>query len=251
LEKNSDKYHFSDFTYTNYRKLILLAGKNYNFRNFSNYKKGERFIIWRHDVDCSVDGAVILAGIEKEMGICSSYSILLHSEFYNVLDKKTFSQIIQIYEMGHEIGLHFDPHFYNVQEKVALEKYLKLEKNFLDSIFPFPFDYFTFHKNNDFTLSIKEEYIAGMLNGTNWYFQENTGFCADSNGFWRFRRLQDVLEQAIDHSLQVITHPIWWQENTMSPKERLNCTIEKIADNIRSQFFNELKEGGRICPDWE
>jgi hypothetical protein len=44
------------------------------------------------------------------------------------------------------------------------------------------------------------------------YFRQEVGYCSDSNGYWRVRRLEDVLREAKDERLQVLTHAEWWPE---------------------------------------
>ena len=71
------QYHFEDFTEKNYRKLIKLAKKNYVFKFFNSSNKPP-YVLWRHDVDCSVHRALCLAKIEKELGVKSTYFFHLH-----------------------------------------------------------------------------------------------------------------------------------------------------------------------------
>jgi len=116
---NEDKYNFSDFTFSEYENLIDLAKKNYVFRGFDNFNKSENFVLWRHDIDFSMTSALELAKIDSKNGICSTFFLLPHSEFYNLLEKE--SQIIakQILALGHQIGLHFDSHYYSVDSENA------------------------------------------------------------------------------------------------------------------------------------
>ncbi|MBT5716894.1 MAG: hypothetical protein HOI70_08280, partial [Opitutae bacterium] len=46
-------------------------------------------------------------------------------------------------------------------------------------------------------------------------------YVSDSNGYWRYRRLWDVLQKSQDSCLQVLTHPVWWQEKPMPPRQRI------------------------------
>ncbi len=40
-------------------------------------------------------------------------------------------------------------------------------------------------------------------------------YVSDANGYWRFRRLLDVLVEGTDVRLHVLTHPGWWQAEPM------------------------------------
>ena len=46
-------------------------------------------------------------------------------------------------------------------------------------------------------------------------------YVSDSNGYWRFRRLDAVLADADVERLHVLTHPEWWPPEPMSPRARL------------------------------
>ena len=52
---NSEKYHFNDFTQSHYTEILKLAKQNYPFANYENYNDKETFVIWRHDVDFSLE----------------------------------------------------------------------------------------------------------------------------------------------------------------------------------------------------
>ena len=104
-------YHFADFTEKNYRKLLKLAKKNYAFKFFNSYSKPP-YVLWRHDVDCSVHRALSLAKIEKELGVKSTYFFHLHSPYYNLLEEASHNRVKKILALGHEIGLHFELPFY-------------------------------------------------------------------------------------------------------------------------------------------
>ena len=114
---NKEKYRFEDFTEESYLKFLRLAKERYVFRSYSDFDKDENFILWRHDVDFSVHRAKRLAEIEKSENLKTTYFIHLHSEFYNVFEAEISKLIHQIIELGHFIGLHFDTHYYSINEE--------------------------------------------------------------------------------------------------------------------------------------
>jgi hypothetical protein len=69
---NADRYHFSDFTRENFRRLLRLARERYTFRTYANFARDERFLLWRHDVDFSPHAARKLAEIEADEGIVAT-----------------------------------------------------------------------------------------------------------------------------------------------------------------------------------
>lgn len=250
MTDNAKKYLFSDFTTENYRKLLKLAKEKYSFTTYKKHFAINKSVIWRHDVDFSMHRALKLAQIEKEEGVVSTYFVLLHSEFYNLLEKEISDLVYKIIELGHPIGLHFDANFFGIKDEKKLEEKLLLEKEFLEKIFPIEVDSFCFHITNEFTISCNKNQYAGMINAFSEYFEKQVGYCSDSNGYWRFKRLEDVLIKASDKHLQVLTHPELWQDEVMTPKERIYRCADLRAKKSKRWYDNVLERTGRKNIDW-
>lgn len=241
----SEQFNYSDFTRNNYRCLLQKAKENYIFRGYRNYRDDEHFLLWRHDVDFSVHAARKLAYIEAEEGVSSTYFLMLHSDFYNLLEKNVSNYVRDILSFGHTIGLHFDSDFYEIADTDTLEKRLKLEADFLSETFGVPIDAFSFHNPSAWALEQQEHIYAGMVNTYAAYFQSNVGYCSDSNGYWRYRRLIDVLEKAQDQRLQVVTHPAWWVDVPCSPRDRIVRCVEGRAAYTIKKYDADLEKYGR------
>ena len=67
----------------------------------------------------------------------------------------------------------------------------------------------------------------------------------ESNGFWRHRRLRDVLEAAEDERLHVLTHPVWWTPEPVSPRMRITRCIEGRAAKQHQWYDDLLAREGR------
>ncbi|MGE5329814.1 MAG: hypothetical protein ACM3KR_09940 [Deltaproteobacteria bacterium] len=242
-------YYFEDFTESNYRKILILAKKNYNFISFEDYRKEGKNILWRHDIDFSVHRAFKLASIELEEKIKSTFFIHLHNDYYNALESEVSELIRNIINMGHEIGLHFDTSFYCLKSKdvLELERYLRIEKEFLEAVFNKEIKVFSFHNpdiNEDWT-KVGNEEIAGMINTYSDYFKKKFGYCSDSNGYWRHKRLGDILELAQDERLQVLTHPECWTPDVMSPRDRISRCIDGRTEKSHAKYDQVLEKNNR------
>jgi hypothetical protein len=248
---NAERYHFADFTRENYRRLLRLTKQTYLVRSYTDFQAEEHFVLWRHDVDFSVHAARKLAQIEAEEGVVATYFLHLHNEFYNLLEREITACVGDILELGHSIGLHFDSNFYNIQREEQLVKFLSRETRILEEIFGQEIRVFSFHNPIPFTMNCRQWQYAGLINTYADYFQTNVGYCSDSNGYWRFRRLEDVLRQATDERLQVLTHPEMWQDSVMSPKQRIYRCIEGRAQKTKQWYEATLKKYGRENIDWD
>lgn len=238
-------YNFSDFTLENYKYLLKLGSENYQYTTFNDFKTKDNFIILRHDVDYSVHRALKMAKIESSLGIKATYFFLIHSEFYNLFERSVADKVEEIISLGHDIGLHFDSHYYKISSEELLTDKLIFEKGILENFFPVKINSFCFHITNSFTLNCKNEEYAGMINAFSGSFQTDIGYCSDSNGYWRFSRLEDLL---IDHrynKLQVNTHPAWWQDDIMPPMKRILRCIYGRSERVLENYNKILVETGR------
>lgn len=245
-----DKFHFSDFTINNYRELLLLAAKNYSFR-FFNQPYEAKSILLRHDLEFSVTIALQMAQIEAEMGIKATYFIQLHSEFYNTLEKANIMSIQEIKNLGHQIGLHFDSHFWGIETEDKLEKYIEIDKNILQSYSDCKIRAFSFHNNTDFTLSCRKNQYCELLNVYSDYYRNNYAYNADSLGYWRYERLEDRLTEAKENAIQVLIHDGMWQDEVLPPRRRIYKVIDDHAAQMKKFYDGGLRKFNVSNIDWD
>lgn len=248
--KNSIIYNFEDFTHKHYKEILLLAKDKFKFAFYSDNLFQDNLILWRHDIDHSLEEALNLAKIEFEFGVKSTFFVLLHSEFYSPLEKRSTEIILEILSLGHNLGLHFDTHYYSLNSENELESKLLLEKHFLEHVFQTTIEVFSFHNTTDFTMSCKAWSYGGLINTYSDFFQSNTKYCSDSNGYWRHKRMWDFLNEEHDKPLQILTHPEWWTSKVQSPKEKIETGILERAEQARSLYEAKLSLFGRENIDW-
>ena len=243
-----EDFCYSDFTEINYCKLIKLAKSRYEFISYDYISDARDYtILLRHDVDFSLHRAMKLATIEVENNIVSTYFLHLHSNFYNLLEEEIFNIVKSIIKLGHKIGLHFDPSFYKLEihEDEKLKRFLCLEKSLLENLFDVNVNVFSFHNPDIGGWTAFENYsVCGMINTYSKYLKENFTYCSDSNGYWRHKRLEDIL-LSNETRLHVLTHPEWWVPNEMSPRNRVHRCIDGRSDKCKYWYDTILKEMGR------
>jgi len=234
-----------DFTLDNYRRLIKLAKGKFAFSQYHNYEEHENFILWRHDIDISVEYSLKLAKIEKEEGVIATYFVLPHSEFYSPFESQSLDLLHEIQDLGHEIGIHYDTHFYHVSNEEALGFNLEKEKTLFKEVLGFEPKVFSYHNPDAFVLSCDKEYYAGLKNTYAKKIIESVPYCSDSNGYWRYDRLEDKLLNPEIKNMQVLTHPEWWQEEVNRPSERIKKLIYNRADRNWKNYSESLARFGR------
>lgn len=247
--ENQLKYNFADFTFSEYKKLLCIAKAKYEFRLYDEIEPQDDFILWRHDIDFSVDSSLKLANIEYENQIRSTFFIHLHSEFYNPLEKHTTEKINNILKLGHDIGVHFDFGFYD-RNVPMMERYLNMEKEILETTFQREVKVFSFHNPTEFELTCEDYQYANMVNTYAQFFKTQVGYCSDSNGYWRHKRMKDYLMETEEARLQILTHPNWWSEKVLSPKQKIVSCIEQRSATTYAQYEDSLALHSRENIDW-
>ena len=106
----------NDLTLQQYINLLNIAKNKFSFITYENINFDDNFILWRHDIDLSLNQALKLAK-EEEARVSSPYFINMHSEYYNIYEKSQYSIINEILDLGHSIGLHFDTEFYFIPDE--------------------------------------------------------------------------------------------------------------------------------------
>lgn len=248
---NREKYKFDDFTLANYRNLIRLAkDKGFTFiLHKDEFVENRKDIIWRHDVEFEPDIALQMAKIEAEEGVKATYFFQLHSHFYNLLDKHFTKVFHEIKRLGHHVGLHFDCMYWKIDGENQLDKYIELDKNYMENALNIEIDTFSFHNTTPFTQSCLKLKYGGLLNVYSDYFKKKFQYCSDSLGYWRFDRLEDVLNDDTVKHLQVLTHDANWSNIILSPRKRFsNAMINRYKRLIKEQIHG-LHKYGMLCPD--
>lgn len=250
---NREKYRFNDFTFDNYKRLIQLAKtKGFQFILHKDEFVSERKdVIWRHDVEFEPLLALKMAEIEHEQGIQATFFFQMHSEYYNLFDVDYTKVFHEIRELGHHVGLHFDSHYWGISDEGQLDKYITLDKKYFEEALEVEIDTFSFHNTTPFTQSCLEYKYGGLINVYSSFFKERYNYCGDSLGYWRFDRLEDVLNDDNVKHLQVLTHDANWNEEVLSPRKRFAKVMHDHAERLIYEQVNGLHKKGMLCPDDE
>ena len=248
---NREKYHFDDFTLDNYKRLVQMAvDKGFQFiLHKDEYVPERKDIIWRHDVEFEPDIALIMAEIETELEVSASYFFQLHSPFYSVIEPHYRDVFHRIRDLGHCVGLHFDSAYWGITDESQLNNYIILDKEYLEKNVGVEVDTFSFHNTTPYTQSCLEYRYGGLINVYSSYFKEHYNYCSDSLGYWRFERLEDVLNDENVLHLQVLTHDGNWADEVLSPRKRYSKVFHDHAERLVQAQINGMHRRGMLVPD--
>lgn len=232
-----------------YQRLLAKTKENYIFKiidsNFDidNIKESRSKVCFlRHDVDFDPALALEIAELEAENDVVSTYTILFSGPFYNPLEKKCKTAICEIKKLGHEIGLHFDPTAYDIKNENELDSYIASEASILSDIVNDDVAMFAFHATTEFSRSCLKTHYGGLFNVYSENFSSNIQYTSDSNGYWRFRSWEELLDES-HNIIQVLTHPVWWQlEKKTPPYETVvKFLLKRFDSNI--DYYNSFFDG--------
>lgn len=231
----------ADFTETAYRALVAEASRQYVCLSFADAASADRGVLWRHDIDMSVHRALALARIEHEAGLRATYFVHLHSRFYNAFDADNAPRLRAIADLGHEMALHFDPHAHALTpgDMVALDRAVAADAAALRALAGVTPVAVSLH---DPDLrgweTMDADRLGGLPSAYGKTVRERFTYCSDSNGYWRFVPLAEVLA-GNPVRLHVLTHPEWWVPEPMPPRARVARAIDGRAAAV-GRAYDEI-----------
>lgn len=218
-----------DFTEKRYIEMLDLASDRFTFQKISDSFTDEGTILWRHDIDFSPNRAVALARIEHDRALPATYYVQVSSPYYTVFEPEVADMLRTIAALGHEIGLHFDPSAY--PDGSDLRGMLNLEARVLSEIIGVDINSFSLHNPTTYDASgFLSDTYEGFVNATAPSWRERFTYCSDSNGVWRFTPMMEVLSNPNIQSVYALTHPLWWQVESLLPRDRVKRCLYGRAD---------------------
>jgi len=222
-----------ELTAGGYRGLVeALLGNGYSVTGYAEARAAERHLILRHDVDLSLEAALRIGELEAQMGVRSTYFVLVRSVFYNPFSAEAGATMRRLQSLGHSIGLHFDPAACDTSD---IEGSIAAEAKILKLACGGEVAAVSFHRPVSELLHGPEK-LAGLWNAYGTRFMQDIGYCSDSRGEWRYG---DPLSNAAvreGRALQLLTHPIWWNDTVTAPAERLDRYLGEKANELARQL---------------
>lgn len=236
----------NDFTLDRYRDLIRVTKDRWRFLLFGNPDRSTG-VLWRHDVDISLERAVQMARVEAEENVATTYFINLHSEFFNALEVSQVRLIREIVDLGHQVGVHFWTEAYAPSDLQELEMRLRREASLLADLSETPVQAFSWHKPSSADLRMNVDRLGGLINAYSAELFNTDRYCSDANGYWRFHRLYDLVSSPdAPNFYQVLIHPDWWMESPTPIRFRVHQAVEDRARASMRQYDVALAERQRF-----
>lgn len=213
----------------NYYKTISAFSKaGYSFLKFSPLNVNEfaqPYVYWRHDVDFSIRYALELAKADHLAGIEATFFFHLRSPIYNILSDYANTVIKEIYNLGHDVCLHFD--MSNYLDKDILSALMAEMDIFLQWYSFANSKIVSFHKIGVKAFELEKLTLPDGIHHTyeKRYFYDVSYF-SDSGGLWKRGNPTLSSDFAERMSMQVLTHPLWWIESGQGPIQKFNQLLK-------------------------
>ncbi len=223
------------FDYGSYRQLVqLLIENGYSITNYHNYQNYDNCVILRHDIDTSLEKALKLAEIEREINVSSTYFVLLTSDFYNINSLSNIKKLERIIDLGHEIGLHFDETRYpeNREDTASIQDQILKEKVILETILSHPVTTVSMHRPSGAILKADLQ-IPNMINSYGKVFFEEFKYLSDSRRRWR-EPVEDIITSKKYRYLHILTHAFWYNEY----EEDIHLSVKRFVNNANHDRYN-------------
>lgn len=222
-----------DFTYEGYIELIkLLKDKGYDFCRYLNYDKYKKTVIFRHDIDNSLEKALEIAKIEHENNITSTFFVLLSTNFYNIFSKESNDILRGIIALGHDVGLHFDEKRYDISSIKELEYWVLKESKILEETLGEKVNSVSMHRPSKWILE-NDIHFDGIINSYSKEFLSDFKYLSDSRMRWR-EDVISIVDSEVYDRLHILTHAFWYADNNETMEEKLN---KFIGDGRKERYY--------------
>lgn len=227
------------FTLKDYAALIECIRRNgYAISDYAEYKKYDKVVIIKHDVDTSLKKAAEFAEFERSLGISTTYNVLLCSDFYNPYSKRNIEYLKRISEAGHDIGLHFDEMRYEDNILENIDRELEMLENYVGM----RIKSMSMHRPSQQTL--EANYLIGggrIVNSYSKEFFKEFKYISDSRMNWREDPFETVECGKYDN-IHLLTHPIWYTENEES---NISEILDSFVESALPERYHALEENIR------
>ncbi|MDH5332794.1 MAG: hypothetical protein OEW65_02850 [Thermoleophilia bacterium] len=207
-----------DWDLDDYRDLLDAAGAGgYRFALF-DVEPEEGLLFLRHDVDLTLHAALVMARLEAELGIATTYLLMTESLFYNLASPEGTETIEELRQLGHRVGLH------------AVYPNVELDDRF-DRVV-------AWHNPEPAYMT---QPIAGALNVMGEPYFDPQVYRSDSNQHWRRGDPREELRAGSFPWLQLLIHPAIW----VYPGATMGETMRAMLEAERERRLGQLP-GDRI-----
>lgn len=224
----------ADFSYAYFRQLLYTARRQFTTHLLSKAPEilqggVSPTLFLRHDIKISLKRALPVAEIEHEYGLPATYMVRAHSQLYSLNERNTRIHLLELIQMGHEVGLHFDLANDERQDQSFLtmaEKQVRTACERIEQIICRPVRALSLYRSIPL-LYRGPLLIDGRVNADSR--ELHTWFLSDSAGHWGNGEPLSKFSRPAGPVLQLLLHPIWWNKEHLPAPHRLQEFFESTT----------------------
>jgi hypothetical protein len=194
--------------------IQALLERGYEFVGFEGAIDDGQIVV-RHDVDLSMERAAAMARVEADLGIVTTYCLLVTNPLYDLLAPENRAHLRTVVDCGHDVGLHFDPHYYRDEEPAVedLEARVVADRTALEGVLDavaadgVAVAATSIHQPPEWALGTRFDAFENAYEPR--YF-DAVEYVSDSAGKWRSAR---PFEDGVPSSMQLLVHPGLWGDD--------------------------------------
>lgn len=202
------------FSLGHYAELLEAARAGGYRWAFFDREPREGDLLLRHDVDLSLEAALVLARLEAEAGAGATYLLMTESVFYNLDSPAGRAAIEELRSLGHRVGLH------------AVWPRAELDERFDPVV--------AWHNPDP---EFMQAPVGGAVNAMGPAFFAAATYRSDSNQHWRNGCPHDELRAGAFPWLQLLVHPEIWVYEGATMRE----SMESFLDADRAVRLEHLR----------
>ncbi len=230
------------FSETGYRKIIRTALEaGYQLGPFCQaLSMSSPALILRHDIDLSLELAVRLAEVEADMGVASTYFIMVTNDYYSPFNRVGRAQVNKIRSLGHEIGLHWDSSNYP-QDTERVKQQFANELALLGDVIGEKITSAAQHIPTDSPIFDVESYVE--VEAYAQVYRDRFRYISDSSMKWRQDTPLELIKSGVD--IHFCSHPVWWMATGADQGEKLraSCAIRvEEMNKTNEEFISYIEE---------
>lgn len=233
-----------DFSYQTYTHFINTLKRDYRFVSLSKAKQRNGHlgpnVILRHDIDLSVQKALLMAKIEARLKVRSVYFLFPKSPFYNTFASFEESLIRQIISLGHYVGLHFDFARSNGKNSEATSQEIKREISFLQEYYDVRLDSVSFHRPKSLPFLNRLKIASYPHAYESFFLNTYYTYLSDSRAQWRFGFPLDHPAYKKKQNLHLLIHPEWWHTKPVPPTRAVTAIKREKVERFDADLAHEL-----------
>lgn len=225
----------NDFSYVHLRQILEAAKSCFTAHRLGEaldiFQSDEHYptLFLRHDIKISLNRALPLAEIEHECKVPATYMVRVDSPLYSLTERHARVHLLELIQMGHEVGLHFDlvsaeqqsPSFLKV---LALRLQIACER--LEQLICRPVRTISFQRSLPLLFN-GPLLFEGRLNAD---ARQLRGWCiSDAEGEWRDGEPIASIVRPRAPLLQLLLHPIWWGQISLPAPQRLQEFFDTVT----------------------